>query len=205
MRGWRLVAPRFANAPGFHSRNRRVTIPLEMPTVLEFLPTRSRLCRTVFAVLLCTVLLRIPAGSTQPGPTSPPWDLHALEAPPQWTELERPKMEGVKALTFEGLPFRGQPDASVRLARPPARERRRKGPGHGAGARWRRDGFRGMGAALGRPWLCRHRHGHLRPNPRGPLRSLVPGRPGRATGLGRVRSGGSTADRISGPITPSRM
>jgi dienelactone hydrolase len=60
-------------------------------------------------VLLCTVLLRIPAGSTQPGPTAAPWDLTALEAPPNWTALERPKMEGVKALTFEGLPFRGHP------------------------------------------------------------------------------------------------
>lgn len=38
-----------------------------------------------------------------------PWDMKALAAAPKWTALERPKMEGVKAITFTGLPFRGQP------------------------------------------------------------------------------------------------
>lgn len=47
---------------------------------------------------------------TAQAPTNtPPWDLHALEAAPKWTALERPKLDGVRALTFEGLPFRGQP------------------------------------------------------------------------------------------------
>jgi dienelactone hydrolase len=37
-----------------------------------------------------------------------PWDRAALEAAPQWTYLERPKAEGVRAITYEGLPYRGE-------------------------------------------------------------------------------------------------
>jgi len=47
---------------------------------------------------------------TAQAPTnSLPWDLRALETAPKWTALERPKLDGVRALTFDGLPFRGQP------------------------------------------------------------------------------------------------
>lgn len=42
-------------------------------------------------------------------PPSGPWDMKALAAAPQWTALERPKSDRVKAITFTGLPFRGQP------------------------------------------------------------------------------------------------
>ncbi|MCZ7640463.1 MAG: acetylxylan esterase [Verrucomicrobia bacterium] len=38
-----------------------------------------------------------------------PWDLGTLDAAPKWTFLERPKIEGVRALTFEGVPYRGKP------------------------------------------------------------------------------------------------
>jgi dienelactone hydrolase len=38
-----------------------------------------------------------------------PWDMHALDAPPKWKRLERPKSEGVQAITFAGLPFHGKP------------------------------------------------------------------------------------------------
>ena len=38
-----------------------------------------------------------------------PWDLSALMPPPKWTALERPKVDGVKAITFAGLSFHGKP------------------------------------------------------------------------------------------------
>ena len=43
------------------------------------------------------------------GPPASPWDLNALAAAPTWTPLERPKSDGVKAITFQGLSFRGKP------------------------------------------------------------------------------------------------
>jgi len=43
------------------------------------------------------------------GPPASPWDLNALAAAPTWTPLERPKSDAVKAITFQGLPFRGKP------------------------------------------------------------------------------------------------
>ena len=38
-----------------------------------------------------------------------PWDLKQLAAVPKWTTLERPKMEGIRAISFSGLPFKGSP------------------------------------------------------------------------------------------------
>jgi dienelactone hydrolase len=38
-----------------------------------------------------------------------PWDMTVLAKPPQWTALERPKVENVKAITFSGMPFQGKP------------------------------------------------------------------------------------------------
>jgi len=38
-----------------------------------------------------------------------PWDMSSLVAVPKWTALERPKSDGVKAITFSGLPHRGRP------------------------------------------------------------------------------------------------
>jgi dienelactone hydrolase len=38
-----------------------------------------------------------------------PWKMESLDAPPKWKRLERPKADGVQAITFEGLPFRGKP------------------------------------------------------------------------------------------------
>ncbi len=37
------------------------------------------------------------------------WDTKALEAPPKWTVLERPKSDGVKAIFFDGPAFHGKP------------------------------------------------------------------------------------------------
>lgn len=55
------------------------------------------------------ILFASPWALAQPASSTLPWDLRALEAAPKWTALERPKIEGVTALTFEGLPFRGSP------------------------------------------------------------------------------------------------
>lgn len=38
-----------------------------------------------------------------------PWDTETLSRAPEWTALERPRSDGVKAVTFRGLPFRGKP------------------------------------------------------------------------------------------------
>ena len=50
--------------------------------------------------------LTVPAQTNHP---ANPWDLNALTAAPKWTALERPKVEGVKAISFAGLPFHGKP------------------------------------------------------------------------------------------------
>lgn len=60
------------------------------------------------ALALLAVLLTVPRVQAQPAPATLPWDLRTLEVAPKWTALERPKLDGVKALTFEGLPFRGK-------------------------------------------------------------------------------------------------
>ena len=38
-----------------------------------------------------------------------PWDLDRLNQPPKWQALERPRADHVKAITYDGLPFRGKP------------------------------------------------------------------------------------------------
>jgi len=38
-----------------------------------------------------------------------PWDTNVLFRAPKWQELQRPKADGVTAIMFEGLPFRGKP------------------------------------------------------------------------------------------------
>lgn len=37
-----------------------------------------------------------------------PWDIRTLSDAPKWTALERPKSDGVKAITFTGMPLRGK-------------------------------------------------------------------------------------------------
>ena len=59
-------------------------------------------------LLLSTVLCTV-SGQGEPATRSVPWDLGTLDAAPKWTFLERPKLEGVRALTFEGVPYRGKP------------------------------------------------------------------------------------------------
>jgi dienelactone hydrolase len=94
-----------------------------MPTVPDLPPTHWRPCRTVYATLSWAILLGATAAIAQPNRTSPPWDMNALEAAPKWIELERPRIEGVKALTFEGPAFRGQPTRVFAwLGLPPVKE-----------------------------------------------------------------------------------
>jgi hypothetical protein len=38
-----------------------------------------------------------------------PWDLNALSRPPKWHTVERPKIDGVTAIMFEGQSFKGKP------------------------------------------------------------------------------------------------
>jgi len=52
--------------------------------------------------------LAVSLAEAQSGSPTLPWDLPALEKAPKWTTLERPRIEGVKAVTYEGLPFRGK-------------------------------------------------------------------------------------------------
>jgi dienelactone hydrolase len=64
--------------------------------------------RTTVMVAALGILFAPLSAQPQPAATPLPWDLRALEAAPKWTVLERPKVEGIKALSFEGLPFRGR-------------------------------------------------------------------------------------------------
>jgi len=49
------------------------------------------------------------AASAQNPPRPIPWDMSQLSRAPEWTALERPKAEGVRAVTFSGMPFHGKP------------------------------------------------------------------------------------------------
>jgi dienelactone hydrolase len=57
------------------------------------------------------LLVLVGCGRSLAATNSPaiPWDLDALNRAPEWTALERPKAEGVKAIMFAGLPFHGKP------------------------------------------------------------------------------------------------
>jgi dienelactone hydrolase len=63
----------------------------------------------ILSVLLLALLGQALPATAQTAPPVSPWNLEALTPAPKWTFLERPKLDGVKALTFEGLPFRGRP------------------------------------------------------------------------------------------------
>ena len=60
-------------------------------------------------ILALLPLGRLGRASAQEGKPSPPWDMKALARPPAWTALERPRSDGVRAVFFTGLPFRGKP------------------------------------------------------------------------------------------------
>lgn len=63
-------------------------------------------------LLPLSLLIALCCSATSPGQTNVPaipWDMKALAGAPQWTALERPKADGVKAISFAGLPFRGKP------------------------------------------------------------------------------------------------
>jgi dienelactone hydrolase len=79
----------------------RVAVRLQNPWTSK--PARA-------AVLCLLVALGHPApGLGQVHLSTPAWDLKELGQAPAWTVLERPQVEGVKAITFAGRPFRGKP------------------------------------------------------------------------------------------------
>jgi len=66
-----------------------------------------RILTAAFALLL--VLIGCDRSLAAANSPAIPWDLDALNRAPEWTALERPKAENVKAITFAGLPFHGRP------------------------------------------------------------------------------------------------
>ena len=73
----------------------------------RLLPTSKSVWTAKWALLL--VLACPGRGWPQTNAPSIPWDLSALMPPPDWTALERPKVDGVKAITFAGPAFHGKP------------------------------------------------------------------------------------------------
>lgn len=69
---------------------------------------RQGLVRQAATRILLALTLGLFGVQAQPDAGPQPWDLSALEAAPKWTLLERPRAEGVQAITFEGVPFRGR-------------------------------------------------------------------------------------------------
>lgn len=59
----------------------------------------TRHCRVVISWLLVCTGLSVVSG---------PWDMEVLSEVPEWSRLERPKAEGVQAITFSGLTFQGR-------------------------------------------------------------------------------------------------
>ena len=59
-------------------------------------------------LLLLALWSPVPA-LTQSSPPAVPWDMKTLAVAPEWTAWERPKADGVKAISFVGLPYRGKP------------------------------------------------------------------------------------------------
>ncbi len=72
-----------------------------------FSADRCRILRTTVALF---AFLFYPRGV--PGETNQaalPWDMETLAAVPEWAALERPRVDGVRAIAFAGLPFQGKP------------------------------------------------------------------------------------------------
>ncbi len=69
--------------------------------------------------------------------SGPMWDMQQLSQPPKWTPFLRPKIEGVKAVSFQGLPFEGHPTRVFAWLGIPKVEPGQKVPGmvlvHGGG------------------------------------------------------------------------
>ena len=87
---------------------------------------------TLLLILFFCFAARSSAGSDHPV-----WDLAALGQPPKWTRLDRPKSEGLQAVLYDGLPFRGKPTRVFAWLGIPKTEPGRKVPAmvlvHGGG------------------------------------------------------------------------
>lgn len=69
----------------------------------------SAICPFVISAIAFFLALCCPASAlAQNAKPTLPWDMDSLIKAPQWTALERPKADGVKAVTFTGLPFHGK-------------------------------------------------------------------------------------------------
>lgn len=67
-------------------------------------------CHILWMTVALFLLSFFPRGiAEQANDAALPWDMKALAAVPKWKALERPKVDGVRAITFEGMPFRGKP------------------------------------------------------------------------------------------------
>src|SRR5438477_11375092 len=95
-------------------------------------------------LLCCAVVVSVveplpgaAATPTKDDSRAPLWDIAALSNPPKWVALERPKSEGLKAIFYDGLPFRGKPTRVFAWLGLPKIEPGQKAPGmvlvHGGG------------------------------------------------------------------------
>jgi len=93
---------------------------MSWPVTDGHLPYRDS-CRTRLGGWFVVMMMRwahllpvlCPALSSPPDPARHgvvvPWDLGVLLTAPRWQRIERPKVEGIAPLFFEGLPFQGHP------------------------------------------------------------------------------------------------
>ncbi len=72
--------------------------------------SRSRLAKfPICGLVVAFATPTLAVLSAEPGRSCPRWDMRSLADPPRWTSLERPRADGVQAITYAGLPFRGKP------------------------------------------------------------------------------------------------
>ena len=140
---------------------------------------------TLALVLLICLPIAPTNAADEPRPmTLPP---HALSVPDH-TPAPDFQADGVKAIFFDGLPWKGKPTRVFAWVGVPKLEPGKKAPGivlvHGGGG----TAFDSLGAPLGLARLCRHRHGHLRLRTEGNLRQVAAARRRRPAGLGWVRT-----------------
>ncbi|HEY5912601.1 MAG TPA: acetylxylan esterase [Verrucomicrobiae bacterium] len=73
-------------------------------------PKPAERCRLFLAALPLFIGLACPRESlSQTNGSASPWDMTTLSVAPKWTVLERPKADGLKAISYPGLHFRGKP------------------------------------------------------------------------------------------------
>jgi hypothetical protein len=99
-------------------KRNRIRAALEVRRILahcvrpgQFAISYMKMSYLVYVVVFQAALL-VADGSVAAAHTNlpaSPWDPRALAVAPKWTALQRPMSEGIQAISFEGLPFRGKP------------------------------------------------------------------------------------------------